>query len=201
MNGVIFAQKPLSQNVVFQGTAIPVVSMTQINSDLPGMIKAQVVEDVYDSIHGTTLLIPKGSVLNGVYNSDVKIGQERVMFAFTRLILPNGMSADLGGMPGADEIGQAGATDDVNNHFFKIFGSSLLTAGLSGLFSNNSVTVNSYGGSSTTISSVAGQVLSQTAQTMMQRNQNIQPTITIRPGIRFNVMVNKDIYLDPYRAN
>jgi type IV secretion system protein VirB10 len=78
--------------------------------------------DVYDSVNGSSLLIPKGTILVGKYNSEVKMGQEKVMAGFTRMIYPSGASADLGGMKAAESSGESGFSDEVDSHFWKMFG-------------------------------------------------------------------------------
>lgn len=185
--------------IVQSGTVIPAVLITRINSDLPGMVTAQVVSDVYDSMTSTTLLIPKGSRLVGRYNNEVRPGQERVLIAFQRIYLPDGRFIDLGAMQGADALGQSGLKDKVDNHFFRIFGASFLIAGISRIFGDRTnVTVNNFGGSSTVVTDVAGTALSEAARAALDRNRNIPPTLVIEEGFRFNVMVNRDLALEPY---
>jgi type IV secretion system protein VirB10 len=40
--------------------------------------------------------------------------------------------------------------------------------------------------------------LNQTGQQTVQRNLNIQPTLTIRPGFPVRVIVTRDLVLAPY---
>lgn len=188
---------PSSRFTVFEGTIIPAVMLTEVNSDLPGRLIAQVTLDIYDGIGGTTLLIPKGSRLVGAYNSDVKIGQERVLAAFNRLIYPTGVSIALGGMQAADAVGRSGLSGEVDNHFFTMFGSSLLVAGLANIFSKNQPQTVTVINSGSSVTSTAGQILADTAKTIMQRNQNIPPTLLIHKGHKFNIMVAKDMELRP----
>lgn len=197
---VLQAEPPGAQYVVSQGTIIPAVLITEINSDMPGQFTAAVSMDVYDSIHGEKLLIPKGSKLLGTYNSDIRPGQERVLGAFQRLILRNGYSVDLMGMSGADSQGRSGFVGDVNNHFWQMFGASIMTAGLAQLFQNNgnSTTVVVNGGSGSPGVTAAGQILVDVSRTINSRNTRINPTITIKQGHKFNVVVNKDIGLQPF---
>jgi len=185
--------------VIHQGVIIPAVLLTALNSDLPGQISALVSMDVYDSVRGNNLMIPKGSKLIGQYNSDIRIGQERMMAAFTRIIRPDGSSINLAGMPGADQIGQAGLQGDVNNHFWKMFSSSFLIAGVSWLFdknSDNTVVVNN--STTQTPTEMTGEILKDVSKTILDRNTTIQPTITIEKGQKLNVVVNKDISIPAY---
>ncbi len=182
---------------LMQGSVIEAALVTEIRSDLPGEIKAQTTVDVYDST-ATHLVIPKRSILVGKYNNEVKIGQEKVMAAFSRIIFPSGASMDLGAMKAAEADGASGIGDDVDNHFLKMFGTNFLIAGIAQLFQNesSSTTVNnSYG--TTNITNTAGEILADTVKTTNERNRSIQPTVTAYKGRRFIIMVNKDMYLPP----
>ena len=200
-NDVVRPQASRGTFALMQGSVIPAVLVSEIRSDLPGDIKAQTTMDVYDSVNGSVLLIPKGTVLVGKYNSEVRVGQEKVMAGFSRLIFPSGASADLGGMKGAEGSGESGLFDDVDNHFLKMFGTNFLIAGLAQIFQNsgsNSTTVTSYG--TTNVSNTAGEVLSDTVKVINQRNASIPPTIYVYRGHKFNVMVNKDMILPPFQT-
>jgi type IV secretion system protein VirB10 len=180
---------PKPQGLVLQqGKVIPAVLGRQINSDLPGRITAYVSADVFDA--SGKLVIPKGSVLVGRYDSGVKVGQSRLLFAFERLILTNGFSFDLPAAAGTDLAGAAGMTGDVNNHFFKMFGSSLLIGFLADRTRQPS-SVTSIGGSGSV--GAAGQVLGDVSKTILERNRVIQPTITVEQGTRINVEVVADM--------
>lgn len=205
-NEVLTAKSASSPYMVLQGAVIPAVLVTEVNSDLPGQLTAQVTMDVYDSIRGDHLLIPKGSRLIGMYNNDLKLGQERVMAAFRRMIFPNGTYVDLMGMQISDAQGQSGVTGDVDNHFWKMFGASFATAGLAWLFqkksdNNTTVVVNGTQQSSNTLTGAGGQILVDTARKITDRNANIPPTVTIKQGHRFNIIVAKDMQLAPYSQN
>lgn len=178
---------------------IHVKTIEGLNSDKPGRVSLMVDEDIYDSLRGDCLMIPKGSFINGMYSADVKVGQERLLVASTRLLLPNGKSVPLNGMQGADQNGYAGFSGDVNNHFLKIFGAGFITAVLLKAFDSSSQTATTATPNGvTTYGDTAGQVAAATAQTVMQRNQNIPPTITVDPGEKFLVQVTQDIVMEPY---
>lgn len=187
---------------LMQGASIPAVLITEVRSDLPGDIKAATTMDVYDSVNGAALLIPKGTILVGKYNNEVKIGQEKVMAGFTRMIYPSGASVDLGGMKAAEGSGEGGLSDDVDNHFWKMFGTNFLIAGLAQIFQKDqgSVTVVNNGGATNQLSNTAGQILADTVRVINERNRAIPPTIYVYRGHKFNVMVNKDMVLPPYQT-
>jgi type IV secretion system protein VirB10 len=178
---------------------IHVKTVEGLNSDKPGRVALMVDEDVYDSLQGDCLMIPKGSFINGQYSADIKVGQERLLVASTSLRLPNGKSVPMNGMQGADQNGYAGFSGDVNNHFLAIFGAGFITAVLLKTFDNDATTATTSSPVGvTTYGSTAGQVAATTAQSVLQRNQNIPPTITVPPGQKFLVQVTQDIVMEPY---
>lgn len=184
---------------VKQGTVIPGIMITGINSDLPGQIIAQVSQNVYDSVTGKNLLIPQGTKIVGSYDSFVAIGQERAMVAWRRLIFPDGMSLELLNMPGADQGGYSGFNDQVNNHYFKIFGSAIMLSLVGAGYQISQPRSNGeFPSNQEIIAAEVGRQFSQVSGELIRRNMQIQPTIEIRPGYRFVIMVNKDMILEPY---
>jgi type IV secretory pathway VirB10-like protein len=192
---------PASTYVVQAGNILPASLITGIRSDLPGQIAAQVTENVYDSPTGRFLLIPQGARLVGVYDSQVAFGQSRVLLVWTRLIMPNGHSVVLERQPGADTAGYAGLEDEVDNHWSALFKAALLST-LLGVGSELGSTTGT-GGNSDIITALrrgSSDSLNQTGQKVVQRNLNIQPTLTIRPGFPVRVIVNRDLVLEPYKG-
>lgn len=110
------------------GWLIPAVLEQQLNSDLPGLIRALVRENVYDTVTGKYVLIPAGSTLVGIYNSHVGYGQKALQAVWRRVIFPDGSSLSLGGFEGDDNEGAAGFRDQVDNHWGRIFSGALLTS-------------------------------------------------------------------------
>jgi type IV secretion system protein VirB10 len=193
--------RPASPFVVQAGTIIPAALITGIRSDLPGQITAQVTENVYDSPTGRARLIPQGARLIGNFDSQVAFGQSRVLLVWTRLIMPNGRSIVLERQPAADTAGFSGLEDEVDNHWVDLFKAALLSTLLgvgselgttSGTGSNSDVITALRRGSSDS--------LNQTGQKVVQRNLNIQPTLTVRPGFPVRVIVNRDLVLEPYKG-
>jgi type IV secretion system protein VirB10 len=117
--------------VVQAGTVIPAALITGIRSDLPGQITAQVTENIFDSPTGRARLIPQGTRLIGIYDSQVAFGQSRVLLVWNRLIMPNGRSIVLERQQGADAGGHAGLEDEVDNHWPELFKPALLSTALS----------------------------------------------------------------------
>jgi type IV secretion system protein VirB10 len=188
---------PTSSPYVIQaGTVIPAALITGIESDLPGQITAQVTENVYDSPTGQYLLIPQGARLIGQYNSEVAYAQTRVQLIWTRLIMPDGQSIVLDNQSGADTQGYSGLQDSVNNHWGAIFEAALLSTFLS--VGAEAGTSNQENNLIQAIRSGASDSFNQAGQQVVERELNIQPTLTIRPGFPVRVIVNRDLVLQPY---
>lgn len=187
------------------GTVIPGVMLTGINSDLPGALIGQVAQDVFDSATGRFLLIPKGSRLYGVYDSRVAMGQRRVLVAWQRIIFPDGSSVTLEAMPGASRDGYAGFQDQIDNHSLRIFGNAILMSMISGGMAYSLDTLDNSNSSEdkpslqNEMGSALASQLGQASLQLLQRNMNISPTLEIRPGYRFNIVLTKDLRFEaPY---
>jgi type IV secretion system protein VirB10 len=206
---------PASLYTVMTGSVIPAVLISGINSDLPGPIVAQVSQNVYDSAGGRSLLIPQGSRLIGSYRSAAGYGQSRVQIQWQRLIFPNTASMDIPQMPGTDEAGYAGFTDQVNNHYMRTFG----TAALMSLISAGQAVgqMAAFGGgmggplgyyqpnqwamASQMAGSSASSQFGSVGQQAIEQGMSTGPTLEIRPGYQFNVMVTEDlVFPGPYKG-
>ena len=193
---------PMGKHELFASSVIPAVTLSGINSDLPGSVSAQVRQTVYDSRDGKTVLIPQGTRVNGDYSSGVSYGQKRVLIAWKHLIFPNGQSIDIQGMLGADGKGQSGLYDEVDNHYGRIFGSAILISMLGvaaqlGQPQNTSLLSSPSIGSTATGSATSQ--LNNVGTSLLNKNLNIAPTLMIQPGYAFNIMVNKTMVLPAYK--
>lgn len=193
-------RRPLSPFEVKAGSIIPAALITALNSDLPGEIIAQVTEGVFDHATGRTLLIPQGSRLVGKYDSQVAYGQNRALIVWNRIILPDGRSIDLGVMTGADLAGASGLADTVNGHIGPVTRAIALSTAVTvgGAIAQNASARSS---GNLVLNDAAGGVSSQASQVgqrFVDRELNRQPTIMVRPGWPFTVLVSKDLLLEPY---
>ncbi len=189
-------QAPASPYLLQAGTIIPAALITGLRSDLPGQVTAQVSENVYDSLTGRYLLIPQGARLIGQYDNAVAFGQSRVLLAWTRLILPNGQSLVLEKLSAADAQGMAGLSDSTDYHWAGMIQAAAISTLLS---------VGAEAGSSERDSDIvralragASDSISRTGQQIVERQLNIQPTLTIRAGFPVRVILSRDIVLEPY---
>jgi type IV secretory pathway VirB10-like protein len=185
------------------GSVIPATLVTGINADLPGTIVGQVRDDVFDSVSGQYLLIPRGTKLVGTYDSRIVHGQRRLLVAWTRLLYPDGSSLDLSGMAGTDPAGYAGFGANVDDHLSKTIDSALLlsiiSAGAQLSQPQRSANVNGVPDIGQTIAGAIGQQIGNTSIQLTQRQLEIPPTLEVPPGYIFDVLIDRDIVMSaPY---
>lgn len=198
--------KPATQNsgriapapgphVILAGSTIAGALVTGLSSDLPGQVIAQVTEDVFDSVTGRTRLIPQGARLLGTYDSKVAFGQDRALVIWNRLIYPDGRSIDLDQMSATDGTGAAGLSDRVDNHWGRIIKAGIVAT----LFGVGTELSDSSGDSAIAeaIRDSNGQTVGRAGDRLVERELEIRPTISIRPGARIRVLVSRDLVLDP----
>lgn len=210
-----------------QGTMIRGTLETAINSDLAGMVKGIVREDVY-SFDGRRILIPAGSSLIGDYKSGVERGQERILIVWTRMIRGDGVSVQLGSY-GTDRLGRSGMTGVVDRKYWERFGPPALMTLIGGATQHIAqlgqkedryITIVNDNGSITRIPQDSGETsqdrarqiaaetiasgIQQLGTEAFQDSRNIRPTIHIPQGSDINVFVTRDLdfadlYADPVR--
>jgi type IV secretion system protein VirB10 len=168
------------KTTVTQGTLIPAVLETAIDTDVPGYVRAMVSADVR-SFDGSRVLVPRSSRLIGEYKSGLQAGQKRAYVVWTRLIRPDGVSVNIAS-PAIGFSGTTGLQGKVNGHFFERFGSAMLLSvigGLTGLAGGASAVVAGGG------QSAAAAAVGQTGQ--------IGPTVRIRQGEPVRVFTARDL--------
>ena len=114
--------------VITQGNILPAILVTEINTDMPGTILGQIRENIFDSVTGKYLLIPKGSKIYGKYVSQIGHDQTRVAISWVKLILPNGKYLILNDAPATDLMGNSGVKDKVNKHILPLIGKTVLVS-------------------------------------------------------------------------
>lgn len=184
-------------SLIAQGTLISGILETALQSDLPGMVRAVISEDVY-SFDGSYLLIPKGSKLVGRYRSGVTRGQSRIFVIWNRLIRNDGVSVNIGSY-GTDALGRSGLAGDIDTHFFERFGSSVL---LSMIDASLKIGVEAMDNSdSATLALEAGNEFSRASEIALENSIAIPPTIHIDQGTRIKVFVGKDLDFSQVAGN
>ncbi|MFD1914099.1 TrbI/VirB10 family protein [Halodurantibacterium flavum] len=187
-------QPPASPYILQAGAVIPAALITGIRSDLPGQITAQVTENVYDSPTGSLLLIPQGTRIIGQYDDGVTFGQRRVLLVWNRLILPGGQSIVLERLPGADASGYAGLEDGVDYHWWEL----MRAAGLSTLLAIGAdLATDDEDRLVQAIRDGAVDTIKQAGQQIVQRQLQVAPTLTIRPGFPVRIIVTRDLVFEP----
>ncbi len=185
-------QADLGRFTLKTGAVIPGVLISGLNSDLPGNAIAQVSQNVYDSATGQHLLIPQGAKLYGTYDSRVSYGQNRALVVWERIIFPDAGTLELDRMQGADVSGYSGFRDKVNNHYLRTFGQTFLLSAIQALPAQISDTPTGAGADDEFSKTTAANASAMGGK-LIDRNLSIQPTIRIRPGYPFLIMVNRDI--------
>lgn len=170
-----------------QGSLIPAVLETALDSTRPGPARALVTRDVR-GFDGNKVLIPRGSRLIGEYKADLQPGQNRALVIWTRLVRPDGATIALGS-PSADPLGRVGIKGRVNSHFLERFASAFLqtvlsvgtgyAAGLTG--NNNSVAILSVPGSA-----VGG-------ASPLSGSEQFQRSLRVKQGASVSVFVARDL--------
>jgi type IV secretory pathway VirB10-like protein len=189
-------ERPVSPHQLMAGTVIAASLISGLNSDLPGFVIAQVTEHVYDSVSGRTLLIPQGSRLIGRYDNVVAFGQDRALVVWQRLIRPDGSSVLIDNLPATDASGYAGLADSIDLHTFKLL-KGVALATLLGVGTELAL-----GTSDNSLVKALQQAVQTTGnragQRLIERQLDVGPTLTVRPGWPLRVIVHKDIVLTPY---
>jgi type IV secretion system protein TrbI len=191
-------QEPVSPYQIMAGTVIAAALVTGLNSDLPGEVIAQVIENIFDSVTGETLLIPSGSRLIGSYDHVVAFGQSRALVVWRRIIMPDGSSIEIDNLPATDAAGYAGLEDEVDFHTWRLIKgialATLLGVGTELTFGTGE------GDLVRALRQSTQESTNQAGQRLVEKNLNIRPTITVRPGWPLRVIVEKDLVLRPYRG-
>lgn len=189
---------PASPWTLSAGTVIPASLITGLKSDLPGLVVAQVSENVRDSATGRTILVPQGARLIGEYDSVVAFGQERALLVWQRILFPDGSSVRLDKVPATDAAGYAGLEDKVDFHEWRLLKGILLSSllGIGGELSvggDDSDLVRALRESASANGSRAGEQI-------VSRHLDVQPTLTVRPGWPVRAILHKDLVLKPWRG-
>lgn len=186
---------------LYAGTVIPATLLTGVTSEVNnGDVVAQVRQDVYDSLTGMHLLIPHGSRLIGVSGAAGSRGNKCIGVAFKRIIFPNGYSVQLPDQKAIDGTGFPGLRDKYDDHASTLYRTAFLGALLAAAAQSSTGNSSGYDSRSPGQEAVSGAVAEvlDTAHTIVERDANMAPTITITPGAQFSVFINADIALMEY---
>jgi type IV secretion system protein VirB10 len=187
-------------HMIFEGTVFESVLVNRLNGDFAGPVICQITTDLYSHDH-STLLVPAGTRVLGETRKVEALGQTRLAVVFHRLIMPDGYAVDLDQAPALNQIGETALHDQVNNHYFKIFGASIAVGAIGGLAAvgtnNSAVTGLPVSTADSYRQGVAGS-MSQSSLRILDKFLNIPPTITIREGHRVRVFLLQDLEVPAY---
>jgi type IV secretion system protein VirB10 len=188
---------PVSDWVIAAGSVIPASLLTGLDSDLPGMVLAQITVNVRDSATGRAVLIPQGARLIGRYDNGISYGQKRAFVVWQRILFPDGSSLRIDNMPASDAAGQAGLADRVDSHSWQLIKgvvlSSLLGVGSQLSFAGERGIVRA-------LRESVQQNGSQAGEQIVSKGLSVQPTIKVRPGWPVRVLVSQDLVLQPWKG-
>jgi type IV secretion system protein VirB10 len=195
---------PLAPMELKAGSVIPGLLVTGINSDLPGTVIGQVSENVWDTATGKFLLIPQGTRILGAYDSRITQGQKRVSVVWNRLVYPDGSSLNIAGSPGTDIGGYSGIKGRVDNHYGQLLNAVLFSSVFASLadIAAGDTSDNDKKSAKDILVETTGVTIANVGARLAERALDIQPTIVIKPGSRFNVMVQQDVvFLQPWKTS
>ena len=185
------------------GTIVPITLVTAVDSDQPGNIVGLVRQDVYDTLTGSNIVIPKGSRVVATYNNGITFGQSSLQIAWTSLITPDGYTYTLPGFAGVSGEGFSGVKGKVNNHFWSILGASVLGSiidyggsTLQSVITNTAPQVVNNSLAAELIAALAGGSVSSVqsvGQQYVQRAASQAPTIRIKNGTLTQMLVNQTV--------
>jgi type IV secretion system protein VirB10 len=167
-----------------QGTLIPAVLETALDSTRPGLARALVSRDIR-GFDGTRALIPRGSRLIGEYGASAEAGQNRMLINWIRLVRPDGATIAIGS-PASDPVGRAGVRASVNSHFFERFAGAILQSTLD-------VGVNLASRSVRSPVVVALPSALQGSGTQIAGSRDIAPTLKVKPATSISIFVARDL--------
>ncbi len=182
--------------IVGQGKLVDGVLETAVNSDQPGMVRALVNVDIYGD-SGRLVLLPRGTRIVGRYDSGIVKGQTRVFIVWQRVMRPDGVDLAIES-PGADALGRAGMSGDVDNHFWQMFGAATLLSVIGA--ETATVGVNPTQDQNNSVASLrqsAAESFNRSAGSVLDRYIDIKPTITVDQGKLVKIFVSKDLIFDP----
>jgi type IV secretory pathway VirB10-like protein len=194
-----FNQATGKDYVVFEGTVLETALVTRLNGDFSGPVICMSTSNIY-SHDGQHLLIPAGTKVMGETKRVEGFGQTRLAVVFHRLIMPDGYSVDLDQFHGLNQIGETGLKDQVNHHYFQIFGASIAVGAIGGLAQAGTNTT-SLGAPQTETDAYRQGVAASFAQSsthILDKFLNLLPTITIREGHRVKVFLTEDLLVPDY---
>lgn len=181
--------------LVSAGTLIELVLETELNSDVPGLVRGRIAAPVWDRT-GQKVVVPTGSVLVGLFNARVQQGDERVQLAWTRIELPDGARIELGGQPGTELTGAAGIEADVDRHLDVVFEGALLSSlfSIGSALTSGTTSAFSQSPRQAVAGAVAGE-FNETGKVLTRQGWERAPTLRVPAGTHIGIVLKEDLLL------
>lgn len=196
---VTLPEKAPSRYLLQEGSIIDVVLLGSINTQNPGRVQFRVVSDVYDSLGGRNLLVPKGSKLIGAYGTPPNFGLDRVPISINRLVFSDGRSVMLRDTDISDAMGAIGAPAEFHSNIWRAIGPAALVAWI-GFKVDESLQPNqpaAPSGSTTAAQTVSQSTIPEIQKRILQRYGAAEPYYTKEYGERLSIIVASDIAIPP----
>lgn len=184
-----------------KGRQIDCALTTRVVSEVSGFASCILTANVF-SVDGKTLLLERGSEVDGEYQAGMRRGQRRLFVLWNRVRTPHGVYVNLAS-PTADALGTMGLPGYVDNKWFERIGSAFLLS-----LVQDAMSASLGGGGITREFDQNGNVTSETDSRQLQRTQDtasrsiemvladqigIQPTLYANQGDRISIYVARDV--------
>jgi len=191
---------PLSPFEIKAGAVLPALLLTGVDTARAGPVVATVTGNIYDTVSGRHLLIPQGSRLIGRHEGESGHGDKRAYLAWDRLVLPNGRSLILTKEPGVDAQGIIGAEGRVDRRLLPLAVATLFAGAITTLGQVARDRDDDSGGLLGDAGDAASIEAAQVGGKLIDRELDVRPSIRLRPGARVQVLITRDLILEPYRS-
>jgi type IV secretory pathway VirB10-like protein len=179
--------------IIQQGTTIPLVLKTRIDSTLTGMVIATLLEDI-SSMNGNINLLDKYTQFIGHYDKSINEGEERLAIVWDRISTPQGVVIDIKSLA-TDALGGSGINGHINHQYGKRFGGAIMLSLFQDLISaqsNKSNVTNNIQNTQQQSVTIAEQILNS--------NINIKPILYKNQGEIINAIIDEDLdFSDVYK--
>src|SRR5712692_3295658 len=206
MTPIVVSAQPAAPHTIAAWTWIYGTLETGIESGHPGDVLARVSQDVKDSVTQTEVLIPMGSKLHGYQRGrqQVERNDTSLLVTWDDIEFPNGAHITLPHMPGADTAGYPGFADLINNHYARTWTPAVLISGITAatmLASRPTYGgLNGYSPEQEALGAGAESLGTRAAGRLGADIGSAKPTITIRPGYEFRILVTRDlVFSGPFK--
>lgn len=168
---------------ITQGTIIPCVLDTAMDSTAPGMVRCTVTDDVW-STTGSVILLDRGTRIVGEYRGGMQRGRKRMFVLWTRAETPHGVVVNLGS-PAVDAVGRSGFSGDVDTQFWSRFGGTLMLS----VIDSALIAAANENSSAETVTTDVGDL----AQTELEHMIDVPVILRKNQGEEVAVMVARDL--------